>query len=213
MGKSIGSDPQKQELKWELVVWRTKMQDRVQDRVQLKDSICFKWVQSKLVPKNLDLGHPTKVGLIYETNHVRLLQHACASHVWALSLEFLSAKNIHAQDTMHKETTTYSHRGGIWGVAYRTSLLPWCKAYQNHYQGAYWQGTRRYISPQICMSPYTWSFVILGIVCIPSYSAAPLQTALYQPDFMFGNFHVWPTSVAQCNPFWLVCSGVNNWNG
>jgi hypothetical protein len=58
-----------------------------------------------------------------------------------------------------------------------------------------------YISPQFCMSPYTWSFVILGTACIPSYSAAPLQTALYQLEFMFGNFQVWPRSVvAQCNP-------------
>jgi hypothetical protein len=29
----------------ELMIWRTKMQARVQDKVQLKDSICFKWVQ------------------------------------------------------------------------------------------------------------------------------------------------------------------------
>jgi hypothetical protein len=40
-GKSIGSDPKK-ELKGELMIWRTKMQARVQGRVQLKDSICFK---------------------------------------------------------------------------------------------------------------------------------------------------------------------------
>jgi hypothetical protein len=40
--KSIGSDPKKNELKGDLMVWRTKMQDRVQDRVQLKDSIYFK---------------------------------------------------------------------------------------------------------------------------------------------------------------------------
>jgi hypothetical protein len=39
--KSIGSD-QRNELKVsELMIWRTKMQARV----QLKDSICFKWVQ------------------------------------------------------------------------------------------------------------------------------------------------------------------------
>jgi hypothetical protein len=29
----------------ELMIWRTQMQARVQGRVQLKDSICFKWVQ------------------------------------------------------------------------------------------------------------------------------------------------------------------------
>jgi hypothetical protein len=40
-GKSIGSD-QKFLLKGELMIWRTKMQARVQGMVQLKDSICFK---------------------------------------------------------------------------------------------------------------------------------------------------------------------------
>jgi hypothetical protein len=40
-GKSIGSNPKK-ELKGELRIWRTKMQARVQGRVQLKDSTCFK---------------------------------------------------------------------------------------------------------------------------------------------------------------------------
>jgi hypothetical protein len=46
-GKSIGLDhPKKKELKRELMFWRTKMQQtKVQSRVQLKDSICFKWVQ------------------------------------------------------------------------------------------------------------------------------------------------------------------------
>jgi hypothetical protein len=45
-GKSIGLDPQKKELKRELMMWRTKMQQtKVRSRVQLKDSICFKWVQ------------------------------------------------------------------------------------------------------------------------------------------------------------------------
>jgi hypothetical protein len=43
-GKSIGSD-QKKELKGEFMIWRTKMQAKVQGKVQLKDSICFKWVQ------------------------------------------------------------------------------------------------------------------------------------------------------------------------
>jgi hypothetical protein len=27
------------------MIWRTKMQAKVQAKVQLKDSICFKWVQ------------------------------------------------------------------------------------------------------------------------------------------------------------------------
>jgi hypothetical protein len=40
-GKSMGSDPKK-ELKGELMIWRTKMQARVQGRIQQKDSICFK---------------------------------------------------------------------------------------------------------------------------------------------------------------------------
>jgi hypothetical protein len=35
----------KKELKGELMVWRTKMQAKVQGKVQLKDSICFKCVQ------------------------------------------------------------------------------------------------------------------------------------------------------------------------
>jgi hypothetical protein len=36
-GKSIGSDPKKnKELKRELMIWRTKMQARVQGRIQLK---------------------------------------------------------------------------------------------------------------------------------------------------------------------------------
>ncbi len=99
--------------------------------------------ESKLVPKNLDLGHSSKVGLICETNHVRLLQHACASHVWALWLEFLSAKKfMHKTQSIRRPPHTHTEAGyGVW----HTELLPWCKAYQNHYQGAYWQGTRRYI--------------------------------------------------------------------
>ncbi len=32
----------KKELKGELMIWRTKMQAKVQGKVQLKDSICFK---------------------------------------------------------------------------------------------------------------------------------------------------------------------------
>jgi len=34
--------PQRKELQGELMIWRTKMQARVQGRVQLKDSVCFK---------------------------------------------------------------------------------------------------------------------------------------------------------------------------
>jgi hypothetical protein len=44
-GKSIGSNPQKKEkkeLRGELMIWRTKMQVRVQGMVKLKDSICLK---------------------------------------------------------------------------------------------------------------------------------------------------------------------------
>jgi hypothetical protein len=40
-GKSIGLKKKKLRSKGELVIWRTKMQARV----ELKDSICFKWVQ------------------------------------------------------------------------------------------------------------------------------------------------------------------------
>jgi hypothetical protein len=36
------------------MIWRTETQTIVQNKVQLKDSICFKRVQ--LVPINLDLG-------------------------------------------------------------------------------------------------------------------------------------------------------------
>jgi hypothetical protein len=39
--KSIDLKKKKKSSKEELVIWRTKMQARV----QLKDSICFKWVQ------------------------------------------------------------------------------------------------------------------------------------------------------------------------
>ncbi len=43
-GRSIGSD-QKTLLKGELLIWRIKSQARDQGIVQLKDSICFKFVQ------------------------------------------------------------------------------------------------------------------------------------------------------------------------
>jgi hypothetical protein len=43
-GKPIGSD-QKTVLKGELLIWRTKNEDRDQGTVQLKYSICFKSVQ------------------------------------------------------------------------------------------------------------------------------------------------------------------------
>ncbi len=60
-GKSIGWD-QKTVLKGELLIWRTKNQARDQGTVQLKDSICFK-SESKLVPRKLDPGPSSKVGL------------------------------------------------------------------------------------------------------------------------------------------------------
>jgi hypothetical protein len=169
--------------------------------------------ESKLVPKNLDLGHPSKSG-------PNLLNKPCETFAACLCFTCLgtvtgisSCKKIHAQDTKHKETATYSHRGGIWGVAYRTASMVQGLS-ESLSRCTLARHSKIYISPQICMSPYTWSFVILGIACIPSYSAAPLQTALYQPEFMFGNFQVWPRSVvAQCNPLWLVWSGVNNWSG
>jgi hypothetical protein len=48
-GKSIGFNPPPSPLpksqKGELMTWKTKMQANVQGMVQLKDSICFKWVQ------------------------------------------------------------------------------------------------------------------------------------------------------------------------
>jgi len=44
-GKSIGLDPPEKKLKRELMIWRMEMQARLQGKVQLKDSICFKWVQ------------------------------------------------------------------------------------------------------------------------------------------------------------------------
>ncbi len=148
----------------------------------------------------MDLGHPSKVGLLNETNHVRLLQHACASHVWALWLEFLSAKKfMHKTQSIRRLPHTHTE-AGIWGVAYRTASMVQGLS-ESLSRCILARHSKIYISPQFCMSPYTWSFVILGIACIPSYSAAPLQTALYQPEFMFGNFQVWPTSVvAQCNP-------------
>jgi hypothetical protein len=61
-GKSIGLAP-KTMLKRELLIWRTKNQARDQGTlVQLKDSICFKSV-SKLVPRKLNPGPLSKVGL------------------------------------------------------------------------------------------------------------------------------------------------------
>jgi hypothetical protein len=31
--------------KWKLVIWKIKMQARVQGMVKIEDLICFKWVQ------------------------------------------------------------------------------------------------------------------------------------------------------------------------
>jgi len=41
----VETQKQKTSYKGELMTWRTKMQARVQGNVQLKSSICFKWVQ------------------------------------------------------------------------------------------------------------------------------------------------------------------------
>jgi hypothetical protein len=123
--------------------WCGEPRCKIGSKTGSNSRIQFTSNESKSVPKNLNLGLPTKLGLIYETNHVRLLQHACASHVWALSLEFLSAKKImHKTQSIRRPRHTHTEAGcGVW----HTELLPWCKAYQNHYQGAYWQGTWRYI--------------------------------------------------------------------
>jgi hypothetical protein len=49
------------DLKEELMFWRSKMQVQVQSSVELKDPICFKWVQID----SQEFGHyiPSKVGL------------------------------------------------------------------------------------------------------------------------------------------------------
>jgi hypothetical protein len=44
-GKINWFRPKTNSWKGELMIWRTKMQARVQGRLQLKDSICYKWVQ------------------------------------------------------------------------------------------------------------------------------------------------------------------------
>jgi len=41
-GKIIGLDQKKMVLKGDLLIWRTKNQDKDQGTIQLKDSICFK---------------------------------------------------------------------------------------------------------------------------------------------------------------------------
>jgi hypothetical protein len=41
-GTKINRFGPKKDLKGYLMIWRTKMQARIQGRVQLKDSICFK---------------------------------------------------------------------------------------------------------------------------------------------------------------------------
>jgi hypothetical protein len=57
-GKSIGSD-QKTVLKGELLIWRPKNQARDTGTLQLKDSICFPWVQIG----SQEIGPWSKVGL------------------------------------------------------------------------------------------------------------------------------------------------------
>jgi hypothetical protein len=67
--------------KGELVIWRTK----IQARVQLKDSIGF-----KLVPRNLDPTTPSKVGLRYRAGYLRRQSHPRSViprlilHLWML---------------------------------------------------------------------------------------------------------------------------------
>jgi hypothetical protein len=56
------SNPKKKSSQGELMIWRTKMQARIQGRVQLKDSIRFKWVQIssyKFGPYNPSKVRPT----------------------------------------------------------------------------------------------------------------------------------------------------------
>jgi hypothetical protein len=59
-GKTIDLD-QKIVLKGELLIWRTKSQAMNQGTAQLKDSICFKWVQ--IDPTKLDPGPLSQMGL------------------------------------------------------------------------------------------------------------------------------------------------------
>jgi hypothetical protein len=61
-GKSIGLD-HRTVIKGKLLIWRTKNQARDRGIFQLKDSIASN--QSKLVPKKLDPGPSSKVGLGY----------------------------------------------------------------------------------------------------------------------------------------------------
>jgi len=61
-GKSIGWDP-KTVLKGELLIWRTKNQ-AIGTKVQSNSRIQFASNQSKLVPRKLDSGPRSKVGLI-----------------------------------------------------------------------------------------------------------------------------------------------------
>jgi hypothetical protein len=49
------------ELNGELMIWRTKMQARVQGMVQFKDSVCFKLVQ--IASSEFQPWTPAKVGL------------------------------------------------------------------------------------------------------------------------------------------------------
>jgi hypothetical protein len=60
-GKSIGSD-QKTVLKGDLLIWRTKNGARDQDTVQTQGFNLLS-NQSKLVPRKLDLGPSSEVGL------------------------------------------------------------------------------------------------------------------------------------------------------
>jgi hypothetical protein len=61
-GKSIGSDPKKIVLKGELLIWRTK-RIRLGTKVESHSRTQFAVHQSKLVPRKLDPGPSSKVGL------------------------------------------------------------------------------------------------------------------------------------------------------
>jgi hypothetical protein len=54
--------------KGKLVIWRTKMQATVQHRVNLKDSICVKWVQ--IGAYKFEVGPHLKQALVYSLNIV-----------------------------------------------------------------------------------------------------------------------------------------------
>ncbi len=60
----VQSKEKKRATKGELMMWRTKMQVRVQGRVQFKDSICFKWSPNWFA-WNLNSGPHLKLAWVY----------------------------------------------------------------------------------------------------------------------------------------------------